>query len=106
MAIAATPAARRASCSTSPRAGGPFRGERVSPETHCACKGGPAYVAPAIERPTAEVCEHCGEERSRAEYYGEPCRGAEQADGVPGPIVGEHSFVRVELDEPALGVDP
>lgn len=83
--------------------GRPFRAERVSPATHCACEGGPAYVAPAMT--TAEVCEHCGEERSRAEFYSEPCRGDAQADGVPGPVQGEHSFVRVAIDPPALGDD-
>lgn len=87
--------------------GRPFRAERVTKETHCSCApDGPAYVAPPAT--TAEVCEYCGEERSRAEFYGSECYEEGESindDYIPGPSRGAHSFVRVELDAPAMGVD-
>lgn len=83
-----------------------FIGEPVKPETHCTCVGGPAYVVPApVIDETVEVCEHCGISAAQALFYGENgCRGSGGEDigpfgSGPGPIIGDHSFVRVTAAE-------
>lgn len=66
-------------------------------DTHCRRRGCACakFTAIATPAPVIEVCEHCGQDRVRAEFYGDGCHPAEQYDGdIPGPA-GEHSFVRV-----------
>lgn len=79
-----------------------FVGEAVTKATHCACVGGPAYVAPVpapAADPLVERCEVCGISRAQALFYGDNgCRGSGEAADIsplgsrPGPIIGEHSF--------------
>jgi hypothetical protein len=39
-----------------------FQGERVSLETHCACRGGPAHhLLPVDEHPDEPSCVYCGQ---------------------------------------------
>jgi hypothetical protein len=52
---------------------------------------------------TIQVCEHCHEERSRAEFYQTACyTEGEWQRGVyiPGPSRGEHVWVTVEAPGP------